>query len=379
MKTEEEKLNNPRILLVAPSLRIMGGQAVQADRLLANMRAEGWRVDLLPINPLPPKFLRFAERVKYLRTLVISFLYLVSLFRQIPHYDVIHIFSASYFSFILAPTPAILIARFFGKPTILNYRSGEAEDHFERWGRIVFPIMYLLDAIVVPSGYLVEVFAKFGFAASSIPNVVDAKTITYRKRESVQPKIIVARALEPLYNISCSIRAYQMVKEKYPRAELTVLGYGSEEEKLRAMVTKAHLGGVTFTGRVEREEIGKLYYQSDVFLNSSSIDNMPVSILEAFASGLPVVTTDAGGIPFVVEDKVNGRLAPVDDHVALVERIIELVENPSEVLRYSEQGAEEIKKYRWEVVRGQWRDLYRRTIASHTMPAVTLSSESSQR
>ncbi len=375
----KQNLDNPKILLVAPSLRIMGGQAVQADRLLAKMRAEGWRVDLLPINPQPPGVLRYAERVKYLRTLVVSFFYIVSLLRKIPQYDVIHIFSASYFSFILAPTPAILISRFYGKPSILNYRSGEAEDHFQRWGRIVFPIMYLLDAIVVPSGYLVEVFAKFGFAASAIPNVVDEQAIEYRLRESVQPKIIVARALEALYNIPCAIRAYQLVKEKYPRAELTILGYGSEEERLRAMVNSRHIAGVTFTGRVEREEIGRAYYAHDVFLNSSSIDNMPVSILEAFAAGLPVVTTDAGGIPFIVTDRVNGHLVAVNDHVALAERIIELIENPAEVRRLSECGAEEIKKYRWSAVRGQWRDLYRRTIAAHSAPAVTFSSEEPQR
>jgi len=370
--------DNPRILLVAPSLRIMGGQAVQADRLLAKMRAEGWRVDLLPINPQPPGIFRFAERVKYVRTLVVSFFYIVSLFRRIPQYDVIHIFSASYFSFIQAPTPAILIARFYGKPSILNYRSGEAEDHFNRWGKIVFPIMYLLDAIVVPSGYLVGVFASFGFAASAIPNVVDEQAIEYRLRESVQPKIIIARALEPLYNIPCAIRAYQLVKEKYPRSELTVLGYGSEEENLRLLVEQKHIAGVTFTGRVERDEIGQAYSAHDVFLNSSSIDNMPVSILEAFAAGLPVVTTDAGGIPFIVTDRVNGQLVEVNDHVALAERIIELIEAPAEVRRLSAQGAEEIKKYRWNTVRAQWRDLYCRTIAAHSAPIVTFSSEKPQ-
>ncbi len=371
--------DNPRILLVAPSLRIMGGQAVQADRLLVKMRADGRQVDLLPINPEPPGILRYVEKVKYLRTLVVSFVYIISLFRRIPEYDVIHIFSASYFSFILAPTPAILVARFYGKPSILNYRSGEAEDHFTRWGTIVFPIMYLLDAIVVPSEYLVEVFAKFGFTATSIANVVDENAVAYRLRESVQPKIIVSRALESLYNIPCSIRAYKLVKDKYPRAELTILGYGSQEANLRAMVKDSHIAGVTFTGRVEREEIGRLYFASDVFLNSSSIDNMPVSILEAFAAGLPIVTTNAGGIPFIVTDHVNGHLVEVDDHVALAERIIELIENPADVKRLSELGANEIKKYRWEAVSAQWRDLYRRTIVAHTAPAITPLSSETQR
>lgn len=356
---------NHRILLVAPSLRIMGGQAVQADRLLNKMRSEGMSVDLLPINPRPPGILRHAEKVKYLRTLVVSFFYILSLIRLIPRYDLIHIFSASYFSFILAPTPAIIVARFFGKPTLLNYRSGEAEDHLQRWGVVVFHILRLVDVIVTPSGYLVEVFGRFGFQAEPIVNFVDEGTVDYRLRTKSQPKLIVARALEPLYNVACAIRAYQFIKEKYPRAELTILGEGSQESELKDMVSREHISGVTFVGRVERDQIGKLYNDADVFLNSSSIDNMPVSILEAFAAGLPVVTTDAGGIPFIVTDKVNGCLVDIDDHVALAERVIGLVENPEEVERLSRQGAEESKRYRWNVVSGKWRDVYSRTIRAH--------------
>ena len=365
---------NPRILLVAPTLSIMGGQAVQADRLLARMRRDGRRVDLLPINPTPPGFLRHAVKVKYLRTLVVSFFYILSLIKRIPSYDLIHVFSASYFSFILAPTPAILIARFYGKPVILNYRSGEAEDHLTRWGEIVFPIIRLVDKIVVPSGYLVEVFAKFGFTAEAIPNVVDDHVAPYRLRTEVQPKIIVARALEPLYNIACAIRAYELVKEKYPRAEMTILGYGSEERDLKAFVRERRLAGVTFAGRVERDEIGAYYDSHDLFLNSSSIDNMPVSILEAFAAGLPIVTTDAGGIPFIIEDRVNGHMVPINNHVALAERIIELIERPEEVRRLSEIGAREIKKYRWPALAGRWRDMYAATIRAHNTPR----NESSQ-
>lgn len=359
---------NPRVLLVAPSLRIMGGQAVQAERLLSRMRSDGRNVDLLPINPELPGVLRWAERVKYLRTLVVSFFYILSLLRRVPQYDVIHVFSASYFSFVLAPTPAILISYLFGKPIALNYRSGEAADHLTRWRRTVFPVLRLVDQIVVPSGYLVDVFGSFGFHAVDIPNIVDGDLAAHAVRKSSQPKIIVARALEELYNISCSIRAFALVQEKYPRAEMTVLGYGSQEQALKAQVTSMRLSGVRFTGRVEREEIGAHYAEHDLFLNSSSIDNMPVSILEAFAAGLPIVTTDAGGIPYIITDRENGHMVAVDDHVALAERVIELVERPEEVARLSELGSEEIKRYRWEAVAEQWTQLYQSVIHKHLQP-----------
>ena len=119
-----------KVAVVAPSLRILGGQAVQADRLL-----RAWRDDsdvdawLVPVNPVPPKLLRFALDIKYLRTIVNELTYLPLLVRELARADVVHVFSASYASYLLAPLPAMLIGRALGKPVILNYRSGEAPDH----------------------------------------------------------------------------------------------------------------------------------------------------------------------------------------------------------------------------------------------------------
>src|SRR6185312_2360053 len=123
-----------RLLVVGPSLDILGGQAVQAERLIKRLQEEpSLEVGFLPINPRLPGLLRKLQAIKYVRTLVTSIWYVASLLSRVRRYDVIHIFSASYFSFVLAPTPAILIARLYGKKIVLNYHSGEATDHLERW------------------------------------------------------------------------------------------------------------------------------------------------------------------------------------------------------------------------------------------------------
>ena len=348
----------PRVLLVGPSLRIMGGQAVMADRMVRAMRQDGIRIDFLPINPRPPRGFRWTERVKGLRTLVISLFYIGSLIRRVPKYDVVHLFSASYLSFIISQTPAILITKLFRKPLVLNYRSGEAEDHLQRWGRSIFWILRLADQIVTPSGYLVEVFGKFGFDAKPIFNVIDPEAIRYRERTSAHPRIVVPRSLEPLYNAGCAIRAFAIVKARFPQARLTILGDGSQRSELEQLVKELKLQDVRFAGRVERSVIGDFYDRHDILLNTTSIDNMPVSILEGFAAGLPIVTTNAGGIPYLVSDRENGHLVNVDDHVACAERIIELVENPDEVERLSKVGKSEVEKYLWKNVAQQWYGLY---------------------
>src|SRR6185369_13006002 len=123
-----------RVLMVAPSFDILGGQSVQAARLFERLKEESSiEIDFLPINPRLPGVLRQLQRMKYVRTVVTSVAYVASLLFHAFRYDVLHVFSASYLSFALAPTPAILIGKLYGRKVLLNYHSGEAEDHLQRW------------------------------------------------------------------------------------------------------------------------------------------------------------------------------------------------------------------------------------------------------
>lgn len=352
-------LKGIRILLVAPSLAIMGGQAVQADLLLRNLRAEGVTADLLPINPVPWGPLKYLTRIKYVRTAIVSLFYVFSLLLRVWRYDVIHVFSASYFSFILAPTPALLIATLYRKKKILNYRSGEAEDHFQRWGRSIFWIIRLADKIIVPSGYLVDVFGKFGFHAESIFNISDFGAFRYRDRKEVTPHILVARNLEPLYDIDTSIRAFAIIKQKHPSATLVITGNGSDERRLRSLVAGLHVPDITFTGRVERSRMPELFFQADIFLNSSVIDNMPVAIVEAFYAGLPVVTTDAGGIPYIVRHRESGLLAPMRDVDALAAALDEVISDANLRQKIVAGGRAFAQECSWDNVKHRWAGAYR--------------------
>src|SRR5215216_769678 len=148
-----------RVLIIAASLDILGGQAVQAQRLIKHLQDEpSLEVSFLPINPRLPGALRKLQSIKYVRTVTTSILYILNLLRLVPKYDVIHIFSASYLSFLIAPTPAILVSKLYGKKILLNYHSGEAEDHLRRWPRTTRPIINLVDKVVVPSEYLFRIF-----------------------------------------------------------------------------------------------------------------------------------------------------------------------------------------------------------------------------
>ncbi|HEU4832849.1 MAG TPA: glycosyltransferase family 4 protein [Pyrinomonadaceae bacterium] len=349
-----------RVLIVAASLDILGGQAVQAERLIRHLQNEpSLRVAFLPINPRLPGILRKLQSIKYVRTVTTSILYILNLLREVRKYDVIHIFSASYLSFLIAPTPAILVSKLYGKKILLNYHSGEAEDHLQRWPRTTMPVIGLVDKVVVPSDYLVRVFAKFGIDAVAIFNIIDLDRFEFRQRTPLRPVFLSNRNLEPHYGVDCVLRAFAYIQKEIPDAVLTVVGDGSQRNALENLATELHLQPhATFTGRVEHDEINRQYSASDIYLNASKIDNQPLSILEAFACGLPVVTTDAGGIPDIVTDETTGFLVPVGDHKALAVRALKLLEDPTITATMIERARIECTRYTWPVVCPQWLDLY---------------------
>src|SRR5262245_37381173 len=158
------RVARPRVTMVVASLQINGGHGVQATPPAAHLRDEGYPVGILPIDPAFPRALRWAKRVPYARTLLTQALYRPSL-RRLAECDVVHVFAASYWSFLLGPVPAIRAARRLGKRVVLNYHSGEADDHLARWGCLVHPFLRMADAIVVPSTYLSRIFRPRGHDA----------------------------------------------------------------------------------------------------------------------------------------------------------------------------------------------------------------------
>jgi glycosyltransferase involved in cell wall biosynthesis len=357
-----ESLDKPiRLLLVAPALRILGGQAVQANYLLEHLSPEpDVEVSFLPHNPRLPGPLRLLQSIKYVRTLVTSFVYCLSLLIQIPRHDIVHTFSASYLSFLIAPAPAIIIARLFGKKVILNYHSGEAEDHLRTWPRTAVPIMKLADELIVPSQYLVDVFWKFGLRATAVANIIDPDRFRFKERKPLLPIFLSNRNLYQLYNVACILRAFTKIQQTFPEARLIIAGDGSQRPELEALARELKLQNVDWRGRVEPHKMHELYDEAHIFLNSSNIDNMPGSILESFGTGMPVVSTSAGGIRCIVTHERTGLLVPRNDHDAMAAWAIHLLESPELASSIARNAYDECASYTWEAVREKWLAAYER-------------------
>jgi glycosyltransferase involved in cell wall biosynthesis len=352
-----------RVAIVVASMRILGGHSVQAQRLLEAWRNDG-SVDpwIVPIDPVPGAPIDRLLRIKFVRTIVTQLWYWPLLVRELRRADVVHAFAASYASFLLAPLPAVIVARLLGKPVVLNYHSGEASDHLRRSVIARFVLRRLVKVTVVPSPFLRGVFHSFGLEADVVPNVIDLRQFTYRVRDRLRPQLLCTRNFEPLYNVSCVLRAFAKIQEEYPSATLTLVGTGSQDAALRNEASALHLENVTFAGRVAPSEIHRYYAESDIYVQAPSIDNMPLSVLEAFASGVPVVSTDVGGVPSILRHGVDGLLVPDNDAAALANQVITLLIEPALGRRLAESAYHTLPAYEWPVARDGWLQAYRRAL-----------------
>jgi glycosyltransferase involved in cell wall biosynthesis len=346
-----------RVLLTAPSLDILGGQAVQAKRLLDELRREPRiRITYLPVNPRLPGPFRALQRVKYLRTIATLLVFTSRLIREALRHDVLHTFSASNYSFLLTAAPVILTGRLCGRKTIVHYHDGRARAHLAHWRTA--RLLLLAGRIVTPSGYLVKVFAEYGYAAQSIFNNLDLEQFPYRERTRPRPVFLHNRGLEELYNVPCTLRAFAIVQARYPEASLTIAHDGPMRAALEVLARKLELRHVIFCGKVPLERVPELYQAADIYLTSPNIDNMPGSLLECYAAGLPVVATAAGGIPLIARDEETALLVKPDDHAAMARAIFRLLEEEGLAPRLARAAFLESKRYSWQALRRQWLDLY---------------------
>jgi L-malate glycosyltransferase len=363
-----------KVAMVAPSLRFVGGQSAQAALLLRKWKGDPEvAVRFVPIDPDFPRVVRWIGGIPYLRTVARIPFYFWALWRAMADADVAHIFSASYWSFLLAPAPAILAARLRGAEALVNYHSGEAKDHLTHW-RTATAILRRADSLVVPSQYLADVFSEFGFHAHVAPNCIDASQFHFRLRRPLRPRLVCTRGFGVYYSVHLVVLAFARVKRTFSDASLILAGVGSEEARVRKLVRDLNLHDVEFTGPVAWEAMATCYDRADIFINASWLDNMPISILEAFASGNPVVSTEPEGIRYLVRHEETGLLSEPGHWEPLAQHVIRLLQEPALATRLAQNGYRESMKYGWEAVRAAWMNVYAPLVGRSAKPPLELQS-----
>jgi glycosyltransferase involved in cell wall biosynthesis len=202
------------------------------------------------------------------------------------------------------------------------------------------------------------VFARFGLKARAISNIVELDHFRFRERNPLRPVFLCSRLLEPLYNVGCVLRAFACIQRRYPEARLTIAADGPMRSELEQLARELDLRHTRFIGRVPFHEMPGLYDHADIYLTASDLDNMPSSITESFASGVLVVTTNAGGIPYILTHEETGLMVRCGDHEALAASAIRLLEDPELAVRLARNAAQSARRFTWSAVREDWLSVY---------------------
>ena len=357
----KSKVSEQTVAIVAPFPLPYGGMAIQAEKLYKRLTESGVTSFCIKSNISFPRFLRYFEKVRGIRTIIRFIIFSIKLL-HIKQATVVHLFGASHAYFFLVVTPAIFVANLMNKKLILNYRGGEAEEFFKKWKLLTIPLLKKTDVIAVPSDFLKGILEKAaGREVLILPNVVDIDIFRYKERSKLKPIIVVSRQLEPRYNVACALRAFKIIKKAYPAAQLKIAGTGSEEKRIKKLKEEMLLKDVDLLGDLTHDELFYIYDKCDVMINPSNIDNFPGSIMEAFACGLPVVTTKVGGIHFMVKEGETGIMVKPNDHEGLAEGVITLLRNPMLAKLFSANGRKVAEEYSWEKVKKVLLSMYELT------------------
>jgi glycosyltransferase involved in cell wall biosynthesis len=340
------------VLIVAPSPPPYGGMAIQARLLEKFLTGDGHPVIFVPANPPFPAWIQFIGHFYGLRTAARTIVIWLSFLRTFPQAKVIHILAASRVYFFTIVCPAMLLGRLMEKRVILNYRGGDARKFFGWAGWMVRPFFKLPHMITAPSGFLAGVIQEFfGCDVRIVPNILDSSLFHHRRRTTIAPKLLVTRHLEKAYDVETAIRAFRAVQQRYPEASLWIAGTGSEAARLRSLVEEWKLANVRFLGYVAHQDLGALYDQCDILLNSSRVDNFPGSLLEAAGAGLVVVSTGAGGIPFMFENGKNALLVEPGDWEGLARSVQSVLESAPLALSLASEASALALRWDWQAVR----------------------------
>lgn len=352
------KKTERKILLVGEYPPPFAGIGVQTKHLYELFVSNNIPVSLLSTSNKITGFFYYINKLRFVRGIVNLLQFIFSL-RKIKHQDIVHILASSGLNFYIFFIPALGVSKLFNKKTIIHYHGGGAQSFFKKKNILINIFKKLTDSLVVPSGYLQDVFNEIGINSIIIPNAIDLNKFKFHQRQNIRPNILSVRNFTSTYNISCTLRAFKILHSYNEDAKLIIAGDGPEKESLITLAKNLGISkAVKFEGNIPNNKMSSLYRMSDILINSSNVDNMPVSILEAQAMGLVVITTTPGGIPYIIKDGVNGFTADINDHNKLGEKLISAVNNQKLSKQMILHGLNDVKNMDSQLVLKKWTHLY---------------------
>lgn len=262
---------------------------------------------------------------------------------------------------------ACWVLRCAGKPYILTLRGGNLPVFAYRWPGRVQGLLSSAVLVTTPSRYLLEKLGHFRGDLRLLPNPLDLHNYEFRLRVKPKPHLIWLRAFHKIYNPSLAPKVVASLTQDFPNIHLTMVGPDKKDGSLEAVKYTAVkckvLDRLTFPGKITKSEVPRWLNQGDIFLNTTNIDNTPVSVLEAMACGLCVVSTNVGGIPYLLENERDALLVPPDNPEAMASAVYRILTEPGLGEWLSSNGRRKTLQFDWSTILPKWESLFNEALA----------------
>ncbi len=252
------------------------------------------------------------------------------------------------------------VCRLLRVPYIPILRGGDLPNRLQRSERHCRRLFHGAKVNVAPSAYLLDAFQKEGYSnVVYIPNTIQLENYPFKLRPQLRPRLLWVRSFAEIYNPMLALRIVKSLRNKGIESTLCMIG-PDKDGSMKACKEVASAEGlaVTFTGKLSKKAWTERAAHYDIFMNTTNFDNTPVSVIEAMALGLPVISTDVGGVPYLIETGTTGILTPPNDVDAFTNAIETLLQKSEKATAMATAARAQVAEYDWEVVKEKWFPLF---------------------
>ncbi len=278
------------------------------------------------------------------------------------NYDVaqVDVFSGQAFLWAFLSVKILVLLK---KPVILTLHGGNLPDFAKKYPSHIRWILNAASTVTAPSGYLLNKMQNYREDLKLVPNPVDITAYAFKHRIQPRPRLVWLRAFHEVYNPELAPRVTALLLPAFPDIQLLMIGPAKGDGSLHQTRQIAESLGIAdhlqLPGLISKQDVPLRLNEGDIFLNTTNIDNTPVSLLEAMASGLCVVSTNVGGIPYLVEDGVDGLLVPSNDSAAMAAAVRRILTEPGLAARLSSNARKKAEQFDWSITLPKWEELLR--------------------
>lgn len=342
---ERRSNGKPPVLIVGNLLSKSTGIRFTSEELSKGLRVRGWPV--ISTSAVQNRGMRAADM-------------LATVWLRRARYAVAQVNAYSGAAFLWAEAVGASL-KALSCPYVVTLHSGAFPDFAERWPSRMRRLLESATVVTSPSPFLKKHFASWRPDIRLMPNGLSLGEYPYREITKANPRLVWVRAYERRYNPVLALQVVERLSPEFPEVELLMVGPDTEDwsaEQTRAEARRLGVDGqVQVRGPVPKAEVSSALQQGDIFLNTTNVDNAPVTVVEAMACGLCVVSTDAGGVPDLVADGEDALLVPQADPEAMAAAIRRILIEPATAAKLSRNGRLNAETHDWDRIFPKWEEL----------------------